>query len=406
NFTFYAFLQPWPLAILVQEAAEALAQGAGFAGLFTLALRFPGNRLEERWRRLDSLLPVLGVVFAALALATYASAFGVGTETITRATLLFGFVINAAILAVLAIRRRSLRPLDEQRMRWVIAGAALGLPALILGKIAQSSGLLVDVWGGSASEVMIGLLYLVNGVLAYFVAAAVRRRRVVALAIPLRRGTIVILLTLAFGIPIVYAHERLAMYHEGFHLPEWTWLFIIGPIVVVALHRLQEIVIQLVEHVFDRGYYETKRRLDEAAQAMLNAGSQTEVDRMLVEKSVAALGLSSGALFRRDNGGARMSEHAIGWDRARAAELLLEEEGPVLRGLAAGRPLGLPRTERDRPGLPRGVAAPCLAVPLAAHVGEADAVALFGAHRRGTDISADESEMLHELAVRVAAIGR
>jgi hypothetical protein len=38
TFAYYAMLQPWPVAIFVQEIAEALAHGAGYAGLLIFAL--------------------------------------------------------------------------------------------------------------------------------------------------------------------------------------------------------------------------------------------------------------------------------------------------------------------------------------------------------------------------------
>jgi len=52
--------------------------------------------------------------------------------------------------------------------------------------------------------------------------------------------------------------------------------------------------------------------------------------------------------------------------------------------------------------LPSGLAAPCLAVPVRSGVPEASAVALFGPHQSGNDITPDESEMLEHLTARAA----
>jgi hypothetical protein len=54
------------------------------------------------------------------------------------------------------------------------------------------------------------MLYLLNGVLAYFVSVAVLHRRVISVAVPLRHGTILTVLALAVGIPIVNLHELLS----------------------------------------------------------------------------------------------------------------------------------------------------------------------------------------------------
>ncbi|HTU56434.1 MAG TPA: hypothetical protein VMF62_20910 [Acetobacteraceae bacterium] len=406
-YTYYAILEQWPLAVVVEEVAEALAASAGLAGLLAFALRFPDNALDPRWRRLDRALPRLALGLAALNLISFANAIGFPTETLTRAMILFTYAIDAAVLAILLLRRRTLHPLDEQRMRWVIAGAAIGLPAFILAELLQSSALFDTLWGGSPSQEAVGLLYLVNGVLGYFVSTAVRKRRVISFAIPLRHGTILMVLTLALAVPIVYLHERLSYYQARLHLPEWIWPFVVAPIALLLLQRLHERAVELVDHVFNRGYHRARERLRHAAKAMLGAASPPEIDRMLVEECASALRLASAALFRRHGGDAGAlvlvrTAHAVGWGGAAPRELSPERDGPPLRSLAAGRPLRLSRGAWERPGLPADEAAPCLAVPVACYADRAVAVALFGAHVTGTDISADESEALQEIASRAA----
>jgi hypothetical protein len=406
-YAYYAILQQWPLAIVVQEVCEALAASAGLAGLLAFALRFPDDALDPRWRRLDRALPLLALALAALYLLSYANTIGYPTEALTRAALLFSYAIDAAVLVILLLRRRTLHPLDEQRMRWVIAGAAIGLPAFILAELLQSSGLLDALWGGSPSQAAVGLLYLINGVLGYFVSTAVRKRRVISFTIPLRHGTILMALTLALAVPIVYLHEFLSQYQERLHLPEWIWPFVVAPIALLLLQRLHDEAVELIDHVFNHHYHRAKERLRDAAKAMLSTASPAEIDRLLVDECASALRLASAALFRRHGGSAEApvlvrSARAVGWGCDAPGELTPEQDGPALRSLAAGVPVRLSRGEWERPGLPAGEAAPCLAVPVACHGGQADAIALFGAHVTGTDISADESEMLREIATRAA----
>jgi hypothetical protein len=122
----------------------------------------------------------------------------------------FGYAVDAAVLFILLQHRRALPAQDQQRMLWVIWGCAIGLSSFIFAEIAQSTSLLQHWLGVSPSTALVGLLYLLNGVLAYFVSVAVLHRRVISVAVPLRHGTILTVLALAVGIPIVNLHELLS----------------------------------------------------------------------------------------------------------------------------------------------------------------------------------------------------
>ena len=105
-YAFYAILAQWPLALLVQDAAAILAQAAGYAGFLLFVLRVPNNKTEARWRGVERALPFVGVVFALVLLASYGAVFGHPAETVTRVSILVGFVVDAAALAILLTRRR------------------------------------------------------------------------------------------------------------------------------------------------------------------------------------------------------------------------------------------------------------------------------------------------------------
>src|SRR5947207_6440609 len=108
---------------------------------------------------------VLGSFIAMLLLASFANSFGVQTETLTSTAFLLGYAVDAAVLFILLQRRRALPAHDQQRMLWVIWGCAIGLPAFIFAEIAQSTSLLQQSLGVTPPTVLIGLLYLLNGVL-------------------------------------------------------------------------------------------------------------------------------------------------------------------------------------------------------------------------------------------------
>lgn len=401
TYAYYALLQQWPLAIFVQEIAEALAHGAGFAGLLIFALHFPSDAPSRRWTRFDWIAPVLGAVIALLWLASFANAFGVGTETLASIAFLLGYAVIAAVLFVLLKRRSSLPAQDQQRMLWVIWGCAIGLSAFIFAGIAQSTSLLQHVLSVSLPTPVIGLLYLLNGVLVYFVSVAVLHRRVISVAIPLRYGTILSVLTLALGIPIVNLHELLSHYQESFQIPEWVWLLVVAPIALVLLQRLHEIGVHLVDRLLNRRFHAAREQLKDAGAAMLKARDFEEVDRVLVDAPLKALGLSSGAVFRKNDSIFRR-HHSVGWEASPLHELRKPEDAAVLRSIDGCAPVRLPGDAWKRPGLEPELLAPCLAVPVCSDSLGAIAIVLLGPHQNGNDIDPDEREMLSEFATRAA----
>lgn len=402
SYTYYALLQRAPSAILAQEIAESLAQGAAFAGLLLFALRFPEDRTEPRWQKVQWIVPLLAAVIAALTLMSFASVLGYRTERITEITFLASYAIDAAVLFILLTRRRTLGPQEKQRMNWVIWGCAIGLPAYILAELCQSSDLITHLWGSAPSQAFIGLLYLPNGVLAYFASQAVWQRRIVSVSVPLRRGTILVALSLALGIPIVQLHEKLNLLEGDVRLPSWIWPLVIAPIALLLLQRLHETAVELVDRLFNRQFHAAREQLKSANEALARANSLPEIDCLLVEFAVRALDLSSGAVFRNDGRVFRRTQDTRGWTASMKKELVLDQDAAALRSLKEGDAVRLSQDSSNASDVPLDVAAPCLAVPVRSGVPEASAVAFFGLHQSGNDITPDESEMLERLAARAA----
>jgi hypothetical protein len=400
--TYYALLQRWPPAILAQEIAESLATGAAFGGLLLFALRFPEDRTEPRWRKVQWAVPLLAVAMTALTLLSYGSLLGFPTERITDATFLAGYAIDAAVLLILIARRRTLPPQEEQRMRWVIWGCVIGLPAYILAELCQSSDLITHLWGASPSQVFIGLLYLPNGVLAYFASQAVWQRRVVSVSIPLRHGSVLVTLSLALGIPIVQLHQKLDLLQEDVRLPAWVWPLVVAPIMLLVMGRLHESAVELVDRIFNRQFHIAREQLDGTMEAIAGLDSLAAIDCLQVESAVRAFNLSSGAVFRSDGKIFRRTQDTRGWNATMKKELLPESDAIVLRCLKGGDPVRIASDAWKCPELPGGLEAPCLSVPVRSAVPEATAVVLYGSHQSGNDLNADECEMLERLAVRSA----
>jgi hypothetical protein len=406
NYAFYSLLQIWTPAVLIEQTLEAFAQGAAYAGLLVFALCFPGDTVEPRWRRLNAAVPWIGGGITLLMLLSAANLFGIGTETISRLVLVMIVPLDAVAILLLVLRLRRLPPQDEQRMRWAIAGCAIGLPAFLAAELCQSTGLPYALLGVEPSQTVIELLYLFHGVIAYFVGTAVRRRRVVSVAIPLRRGAILAALTFVLGVPIVYLHDQISRYggalNEEYDLPEWIWLLVVSPVALIALTQLHHHSVELTERAFNRRFHRARDLLRETTQRALRVRTFEEIDRLLTAAPIEGLRLSSAVVFRDVEGRLQRCGPAIGWPEAGLATLDHALDALPLACLKTGRPHRLPRGSWHRPGLPPDDLVPCLAVPIVGGATESVAILLFGPHVTGSDINRDEQELLRDFAERAA----
>ena len=393
TYAYYALL-PSPVAVVVQGVLEAVAQGAGFAGLVVFALSFP-SETAGGWQRFRGALLALAMVMGLLVLMSLGSLVGVPSERITSIGYGTGFGITAVVLAVLLVRRRTLQPRDRQRMSWVIAGCAIGIPAFIVAEMLQStawSQRLIYVF--NASHVA-GLLYLLNAALTYFVAEAVWRKRVVSVAIPLRRGTILILIGLVVAIPFVTLHEMLEHVQEALDQPEWIWALVIAPIALLALHHLHGYAVELADRLFNRRFYAAQRQLSGAGGLMERAGSEGDIDRLLTSAPTQALELTSATLYRK-HGEALMP---VATAKGSLRPLASERAALAARALETRRFVRLPSHALDTDG---SADEACVAIPVASDVLGTIAVVLYGPHENGNDIDDDECEMLMDFAKRAA----
>jgi hypothetical protein len=148
-------------------------------------------------------------------------------------------------VAILLLRRRSLSPKDNQRLRWVMWGCLIGLPAFVIADLNEYTSFLTDWDGLFLPEDVVGLLHLANGVLCLFVAEAIRSPRVVSVGIPLRRVTVLALLT---SLPALLIHQQAEHLHELVELPSWSWLFI-GALILFAVGRLHDWPVEFADIV-------------------------------------------------------------------------------------------------------------------------------------------------------------
>ena len=394
-YTFYALLQQQPLLLLAQNLASAIAEAVGYVGLILFVLRAPDGEPDRKWRWLERTLPVIGALLALLMLFTYGNLTGYRTETGTRFSILVGFVVAVCAVAILLERTRRKPPEDYQRMRWVVWGCLIGLPAFLLAELASTTTIFETRWENfTPSEDVIGLLYLVNGILCLFVFEAVRRERVVSVSIPLRRVTI---LGLTLSIPALLLHHEVEYMQQHLAIPNWAWI-VIGAGALYLISRLHEGATHLTDRYFNRDLDKAERTI---AAAILKAKDPLEVDRLLSEQPYRRLKLSSAAAFRRNGAEFRRDTEGHGWGEKTARNL--SPDAPMLAPVAKGVPFAISDEDDSEPGLPGGFSRPVLGVP-ASNPLRCFAVSLYGPHASGADLDTNERAMLKRIAHNAAAV--
>ena len=394
-YTFYALLQQQPLLLLAQNLASAIAEAVGYVGLILFVLRAPDGEPDRKWRWLERTLPVIGALLALLMLFTYGNLTGYRTETGTRFSILVGFVVAVCAVAILLERTRRKPPEDYQRMRWVVWGCLIGLPAFLLAELASTTTIFETRWENfTPSEDVIGLLYLVNGILCLFVFEAVRRERVVSVSIPLRRVTI---LGLTLSIPALLLHHEVEYMQQHLAIPNWAWI-VIGAGALYLISRLHEGATHLTDRYFNRDLDKAERTI---AAAILKAKDPLEVDRLLSEQPYRRLKLSSAAAFRRNGAEFRRDTEGHGWGEKTARNL--SPDAPMLAPVANGVPFAISDEDDSEPGLPGGFSRPVLGVP-ASNPLRCFAVSLYGPHASGADLDTNERAMLKRIAHNAAAV--
>jgi hypothetical protein len=394
-YAFYAILQQWPLLLLAQDIAGCFAQAAGYAGLILFVLRAPNDQTEPRWRPVERALPFVALIFTLGLVASYGNVLGFRTEAITRAGIIAGFPVALFALGILLARRHTQRPEDYQRLRWVFWGCLIGLPAFLIAELASETTFFETRWGDfTPSEDIVGLLYLVNGVLCLFVFEAIRRQRVVSVTIPLRRVTI---LGLSLSVPVLLLHHEVERIQEHLSLPGWAWV-VMGAAAVFLITRLHESAVHLADRYFNREVDAAEERL---SLAIRSAKKAAEIDKLLADDTYDALKLASAASFRLDGPVFARNGNGKGWDAVKATTIAADES--IFAPVPRGKPFPLAECDDAGLDLPSGLGRPILAVPAVNPV-RCFAVSLYGPHASGTDLDASERAMLARLAADAAAM--
>jgi len=410
-FVFYAELQRYPQLLLMQEVLQSAAQAIGYAGFIVFAIRFPQDTVEARWQPVERMLPAIVAAIFVIQLTAFATVFGYHTELFGRWAYGLGYAVDIAVLLILHFRRRIQSPQDQQRTRWVLWACRVGLLSFIFAdsnmatslwdpivtRFCTSAGSLAS-WtcdaDGTLSATTLLSLFLLSGTIPVAVFHAIHRHRVIDIRFALSRGT-TLLLTSVIIAGVLAAVERLIeeLLHESLASQILVTVFI-----VILLKLLFEWLHELFNHACDRLFFRrvhvAEERLAQVADEFMTAESFDGIDRKLITEPMSCLDLASAAVFRRDSQGRfRQAAAPAGWPGPREAELPLR--APVLGALERERKL-VRLSEPTRKADSAQTPAAAIAMPIIAAEGLV-AVAMYGAHRSGSDITAEESAMLQSL---------
>jgi hypothetical protein len=406
-FAFYAWLQGHPVLLLVQEALQAMAQGAGYAGFLVFALRFPHDRTEPQFEGVQRWAVGIGVMLSVLQLLSFANVFGLPTEGITRCAILGGYIIAFYAFFVAWQRRKLQTPVDYQRMRWVLWGCGIGIPTFVFADSNAATSLWSQyVWsfpiwhGWSPDEAVLEAFYLASGVLAIFISRAVRHPRIVNVTYELRGvAAVTLVLVVAAGFE-AGMHEPLRKIFRFFGMPH-SAQFPTYVAVVLFCSRIAHQTSHAADHLLNRAFYHASTRLDEIGQRAEAASSDAEIDELLVYGPCREFHLASAGVFREKGDSFVRAPASHGWSEDGAPSFQSVITPDTLAKLKNGNAVRLPFLELYGEEIPSDITVPVLAVPVI-FSDILYAVAIYGPHNTGTDLDKLELETLKRFAKQIA----
>ncbi len=385
-FSNIAWLQISPPALTPLAAFESGLPVTGGSVLLYLCLRFPTGAPIGRWRVVDRLIPAYMVVlFLVYELHFYQSAYVTGVTSslykLNAVLVLAGYLVGFAAYVSRFWRARGA---EVTRMRWVAAAIFVYIVAVALFFVDQVVNRNETPW-------VIWFFTYNPAVFAF--AYALVQGHVVDIRIAGGRAIIYALVTsvpvglLAFA-DWLFARKledaRLATVFEvGIALGFSFWLR--------ALHKRID---RFAERVFFASRHRAFQRMHQLTAALPFTEKIPTIGSLLTEETAEAMHFASAALFRADDG-AYVRRMAFGWESA--AETLDDDDAIVLFTRSAHHGVHLSGIPSSKAVLPDGNKRPVYALPIV--VGRnVIAIVLYGGHRDGQVIDAEEEHLLIGLA--------
>jgi hypothetical protein len=363
-----------PVGMAVIQVLFELAWSAAVVALLFFATRIFAS--SRPWRTyVETAAVVIGLVDAYVwSYPTLALLFGWnGSDVWTVLQRLFDFAALSLILGTLLVIAISSRRERRQHTMWVLVGISL-VPLLEWLDAVMYLGLYFNPSLHHAALATDAVDTALRPWLPIFASVAVYYALVHERVVDIR-----------------FAIGRAAEY-------ALTTAVIVG----FSFNAVHSRVDQFIEAVFFFKERDAQERLLRVSRALLYANSERLVIEFLLDHPLDALELTSGAIFTLNESRTAFKRiAAASWENAPLNEIAIDD-AIVAQLRAVQAPLNLRSAGWHPGGLPAGDKAPTLAVRVLVR-GDVFAIALYGRHINGAEISRDEQDLLHSVAANAAA---
>jgi hypothetical protein len=327
---------------------------------------------------------------------------GNGPWTLLQRLLDFAFlsIILCALLAIAISARRE----RSQQLLWVLAGISL-VPllewidaVLYLGVFADPS---LQALARTSDAVDIALRPWLPIVASLAVYYALVHERVVNIRFAIGRAAEYAITSAVVIVVFAILEWAFGQLFEGSRIAAYATL-LAAVIAGFSFNAVHSRVDQFIETIFFFKERDARDRLLRVSRALLYANSERLVLEFLLDHPIDALELTSGAIFTSNESRTAFTRLAAkNWEDA-TLTTIASDDALVAQLRAVQKPLLLRGVGWHPGGLPEGDKAPALAVQVLMR-GEVFAIALYGPHVNGAEISSDEQELLHSVAANAAA---
>ena len=385
-FSNIAWLQISPPVITPLASFESAIPVTAGVSLIYLCLRFPTGTPIGRWRVVDRLIPAYAaVLFFIYYLHFYQSAYVTGTTSslykVNAVLVLFGYLVG---FAAYVSRFWHARGPELTRMRWVAAAIFVYIVSVALFFVDQVVNRNQTPWV---------LWFFTYNPAVFAFAYALVQGRVVDIRIAGGRAIVYAMVTSVPVALLAFADWLFARRLEDARL---ATAFEIGIALGFSfwLRALHKRIDRFAERVFFASRHRAFQRIHQITAALPFTEKIATIGSLLTEETASAMRFSSAALFRADDG-AYVRKTSTGWDGA--AETLDDDDAIVLFARSVHHGVHLSEIPASKAALPAGGGRPAYALPIL--VGRrVIAVVLYGAHRDGEAIDAEEEQLLTGLA--------
>ena len=354
------------------------------------ALRFPNNRADG-WRGVAerAVASATAILLPLNVYASYGAMFGWPTGL--AGTIQSGTSIAAIPLVVCTFVISYLHApnIDRAKIRWVGLGLVIGYVGPISFLSLTSLPGIAFAWPPWLFNIVDSLQVAVPISVAYVIV----RHRVFDVRFVLGRAAVYGAVT-----SLVVVAVSLLDFIAGKVISE-TRLAALGDAAIaiaigLSLNGLHKRAESTVERLFFRERRRSEERLQRVGEGLLRASSREGIANAIVAETVAALRLTSSAIFERD-AERFVRTVALGWEHSE--KIGLSADTPALLVLGAGpKPLAVRDGSWPSDFLPTGIEAPVYVLPVFRR-GELAAVVFFGPHTGGEQIDPEELTVLSRL---------